>query len=290
MISTRRRESDFVLALGGGGARGLAHIGVLKVLQSEKIRITGIAGVSMGAFIGAMYAYYMDATEIEEIFKKFLQSQFHKKFSKTFFLLSEDANSYQAPSRIIKKLGRGYVYLKAASKKGIFSQTILRETIDFLLPDISFSDLRIPFVSVSSDLKSGQSVIFKNGKVRHAVVASSLIPGIVEPLESGNSILTDGSTTEVVPVKAASEIFHGTVVAVDVSMNLKRSINLRTAFDVAIRANEITTNLLNRKNLHAAEIVISPKVGETNWSNFDKLSELIRAGEIAARKAVSLLK
>jgi NTE family protein len=290
VISIRKRRSEYVLALGGGGARGLAHIGVLKVFQSEKIKVKGIAGVSMGAIIGAMYAYYGDAVEVEEIFKKFLRSQFHQKFGRTFFLLSEDPDSYQKPKRIIDRLGRGYVYLKAASKKGVFSQNILRDTLDFLLPDIEFNDLKIPFISVSSDLRYGRQVVFKTGKVRPAVIASSLIPGIVEPQEYGKSILTDGSATGVVPVKAALETFGGKVIAVDVSLTLKRDIELLTAFDVALRANEVTSHLLNETGLQMADITIYPKVGETNWANFEKLTELIRSGEIAARKSLGILK
>ncbi len=289
MLSIKKRKREYVLALGGGGARGLAHIGVLKVLQAEGIRIRGIAGISMGAIVGATYAYYGDAVEVEEIFKKFFRSRFHQKFSKTFFLLSEDPDTFQKPERIIANLGRRFIYLKAAAKDAIFSENILKDTVGFLLPDICFSDLRIPFVSISSDLISGKQIIFKTGKVRPAVIASSLIPGIVEPLRSGNLVLADGSTTGVVPVKAALETYGGKVIAVDVSMTLKRELKLKTAFDVALRANEITSNLLNQTLLERADIVVSPKVGDTNWANFDKLDEMIRAGEIAAKRSLILL-
>ena len=286
LIIIRKRKSEYVLALGGGGARGLAHIGVLKVLQNKGIKIKGIAGISMGAIVGAMYAYYGDAVEVEEMFKKFLQSQFHQRFGKTFFVLSENPDTYQKPKKIIEKLGRSFVYLKAASKMGVFSQSILKDTLDFLLPDISFGDLRIPFVSVSSDLVTGKEIVFKSGRVRQAVIASSLIPGIVEPMKIGNSILTDGSTTGVIPVKAAIEAFGREVIAVDVSMTLKRNIELKTAFDVAIRSNEITGYLLNQSCLEKADFVIRPKVGDTNWAKFDRLNEMIRAGENAAKKSL----
>jgi len=290
LITIRRGKSDYVLALGGGGARGLAHIGILKILQDEGIKIAGIAGISMGAIVGAMYAYYGDAVEVEEIFKKFLQSQFHQRFGKTFFVLSENPDTYQMPRKIIERLGRNFIYLKAASKRGIFSQNILNDTLNFLLPDIQFRDLRIPFICVSSDLVTGKEIVFKSGRVRRAVVASSLIPGIVEPLKFDNFVLTDGSTTGVVPVNAAIETFGEKVIAVDVSMTLKREIELKTAFDVAIRSNEITSYLLNQSYLDKAAVVIRPKVGNTNWANFERLNEMIRAGEIAAKKSLTLLK
>ncbi len=290
LIAIKKRKSEYVLALGGGGARGLAHIGVLKVLQNEGIRVKGIAGISMGAIVGAVYAYYGDALEVEEIFKKFLRSQFHRRFGKIFFVLSENPDTYQKPGKIVAKLGRNFLYLKAASKRGIFSQSILNETLNFLLPDIYFSDLRIPFVSVSSDLVTGKEVVFKNGRVRPGVIASSLIPGIVEPLNLGNFILTDGSTTGVVPVRAAVETFGEKVIAVDVSITLKREIQFQTGFDVAIRSNEITSHLLNQSRLDEADVVVSPKVGDTNWANFERLDAMIQAGEIAAKKSLRLLR
>jgi NTE family protein len=290
LLSMRTESSKYVLALGGGGARGLAHIGVLKILQAERVRIKAIAGVSMGAIIGAMYCVYGDAVEVEEIVKKFLRSQFHQKFSRTFFLISENPESYQEPRRIIERLGRSYFYLKAASKRGIFSKDILEDTLEFLLPDVSFSDLKIPFISVSSDLITGRQVVFKSGRLRTAVVASSLIPGIVEPAESGRVMLADGSATGVVPVRAAYENFGGKVIAVDVSMTLERDLRLRTAFDVALRANELTSHQLNEINLEAADVVIRPAVGNTNWANFDKLAQMIRAGETSGRRSLAQLK
>ncbi len=150
MILNRNNKSEYALALGGGGARGLAHIGVLKVLQEEGIKISGIAGTSMGAIVGATFAYYGDAIEVEGLFRKFLESKFHEKFGKSFFILSEDPDAYHKPQKMIRKLGRSYIYLKAASRRAVFSNDILKDTLKFLLPDVQFKDLRIPFACVST--------------------------------------------------------------------------------------------------------------------------------------------
>ncbi len=286
----RKKQSEFVLALGGGGARGLAHVGVLKVLQRERIGIKGIVGTSMGAIVGAMFAHCGNALEVEELFRKFLASQFHEKFGKTFFILSENPSTYQEPKKILDRLGQKFIYIKAASKRGIFTHDILKDALSFLIPDIQFKDLKIPFVCVSTDLVSGREIVFRNGRVLTAVIASSLIPGIVEPLKSGTSILIDGSTTSTVPVTAARKTFSGKIIAVDVSMELRRDGEPSTAFDVALRANEITNYHFNRALLSESDVVIRPKVGRTNWANFDKLDEMIRAGETATRKSLTLLK
>ncbi|MGO9481378.1 MAG: patatin-like phospholipase family protein [Candidatus Kryptoniota bacterium] len=279
----------YVIALGGGGARGLAHIGVLKVLQREGIKISGVAGTSMGAIVGAMFAYFGDAMEVEELFRKFLSSQFHEKFGKTFFLLSENPDTYHEPKKIIKKLGRSYIYLKAASRNAVFSGDILKDTLGFLLPDIEFVKTRIPFVCVSTDLLTGKEIIFKRGRLIPAVIASSSIPGIVEPMKIGDSILVDGSTTSAVPVDAARRTFSSfkpKVIAIDVSMELKRYEEPSTAFEVALRSSEISDYYLNVVSLEKADFVIHPNVGRANWANFDRLDELIRSGETAAVKSL----
>ncbi|MFZ1081691.1 MAG: patatin-like phospholipase family protein [Candidatus Kryptoniota bacterium] len=284
---SRHSTEKYVLAFGGGGARGLAHIGVLKVFQREGFKITGIAGTSMGAIAGAMFAYYDDAIEVEGLFRKFLTSRFHEKFGKTFFVLSENPETYHEPKKIIKELGRSYTYLKAASRNAVFSREILKDILEFLLPDVDFKNMRIPFICVSTDLVTGKEIVFKRGRLIPAVIASCSIPGIVEPMKIGDSLLVDGSTISMVPVAAARKTFSDSenkVIAIDVSMELKRDTEPATAFEVALRSAEISNHYLNRVSLDKADFVIHPKVGRANWANFDKLDELIRSGETAARK------
>lgn len=284
-----RRSRQYVLALGGGGARGLAHIGVLKVFQQEGVHIKAIAGTSMGAVVGAMFAYYKDAIEVEELFRKFLTSKFHENFGRTFFLLSESPDAVLEPNKIMRKLGRGFIYLKAASSSAVFSRDILSDTMHYLLPDLHFSDLKLPFVCVATDLITGKEVVLKRGKVLPALIASSSIPGIVEPQKSGGAILVDGSTTSAIPIKAARTAFSGKLIAVDVSMDLKRDRKPKTAFEVAVRAGEITNYYLNQQQLSTSDYQIRPDVGQTNWANFDRLDEMIKAGEIAAKKSLLVL-
>lgn len=289
MKGLRRKPAEYVLALGGGGARGLAHIGILKVLQREGIKVTAIAGTSMGSVVGAMFAYYKDAVEVEEVFRKFLLSSFHEKYARTFFLLSEDPTILQEPEKTITRLGKRFIYLKAASMHAVFSSNILDEAFRYLLPDVRFADLSLPFVCVASDLRTGSEVVLKDGRLLPAIVASSSIPGFVEPARLGRRVLVDGSTTSTVPVNAARSMFRGRILAVDVSMELKREERLDTAFEIAMRSGEITNHYLTATQLSYADVVIHPEVGKTTWSNFDKLDEMIKAGEVAARRAIPRL-
>ncbi len=289
MTAFRRKSAGFVLALGGGGARGLAHIGVLKVLQSEGVEIGAIAGTSMGSVIGAMFAYYRDAVEVEEVFRKFLSSAFFEKYARTFFLVSENPLILQEPEKTIAKLGKRFIYLKAASMHAVFSSNILEEAFQYLIPDVRFSDLKIPFACVAADLRTGSEVVLKEGRVIPAIVASSSIPGFVEPARVARRVLIDGSTTSTVPVAAARSLSKGKVIAVDVSVELKREERLDTAFEIAMRSGEITNHYLTEMQLRSSDLVIHPEVGNTTWANFDKLDEMIKVGEIAARRAIPQL-
>jgi NTE family protein len=283
------QKTGVVLALGGGGARGFAHIGVLKVLEREGVKIGAIAGTSMGAIVGAMYALYADAIEVEEVFRKFLSSPFHERFGKTFFLLSEDPTVFHEPGKTALKLGKRFMYMKAASTGALFSRDVLDEAFKYLLPDIRFSDLRIPFACVAADLRTGEEVVLGEGKLIPAVIASSSIPGFVEPARLARRLLVDGSIISTVPVDAARRLSKGKLVAVDVSLDIDKSGLLGTAFDVAIRSGDITSHYLTKSQLMGADLVVHPRVGRTTWANFDKLDEMIHAGESAARKILQSL-
>ena len=289
MTAFRRKSTAYVLALGGGGARGLAHIGVLKVLQREGVDIGAIAGTSMGSVIGGMFSYYGDAVEVEEVFRKFLSSSFFEKYARTFFLVSEDPSILREPEKSLAKLGKRFLYLKAASMHAVFSNSILEEAFQYLIPDVRFADLKVPFACVATDLRTGSEVVIKEGRVIPAMVASSSIPGFVEPAKVARRVLIDGSATSTVPVAAAKSLSSGKIIAVDVSMDLKREERLDNAFEIAMRSGEITNRHLTETQLRDSNIVIHPEVGRTTWANFDKLDEMINVGEIAGRRAIPQL-
>ncbi len=140
---------------------------------------------------------------------------------------------------------------------------------------------------------TGREIVFHRGRVLPAVIASSSIPGIVEPMKMDDMILVDGSTTSMVPIDATRKIFHGSkikVIGIDVSLESKRDAEPSTAFEVALRAGEIANYYLTKISLGKADFVIHPNVGRTTWANFEKLDELVRAGETAAKKSLLQLK
>jgi len=174
------------LALGSGGARGLAHIGVLRVLEREKIPIDLIAGSSMGALIGGIYASGMDAVTLEEIALNISWQQTARFFTPTI------------------------------SKAGLVDGNKIEKLLETFIGRIIFSKLKIPFVTVTTDIENGKEVIIKTGKVSRAIRASCSIPGIFTPLKYGNRYLVDGGLVNPVPVDVARRSGADIVIGVNV--------------------------------------------------------------------------
>lgn len=274
------------LALGGGGVRGLAHIGVLKVLEQEDIKIDFIAGTSAGALIGGAYATGLTTRDITAKVDNYLKSaEFEESAIKSIGLSFSPGRKTLLEK--VKSFARNKYYLARA----LFSPSILpvgdfHWLINYLLPDIDIRDLRIPFCAVSTDLVTGKQIVLKEGSLRQAVLASSSVPGAVEPVRLGEWLLSDGGVTSLVPVDAARNAGADVVIAVVVDRDLPVNIAIATARDVVYRAGEITANALEATELQRADVIIRPVVGDLHWADFSRSHNLIRNGETAARESL----
>jgi len=202
------------LALGSGGARGLAHIGVLKVLEREKIPIDLIVGCSMGSLIGGLYASGMSAYTLEEIALNISWKQTAKIFTPTI------------------------------SKAGLVDGDRIEKLLETFIGKKGFSKLRIPFATVATDIENGKEVIIKTGKVSRAIRASCSIPGIFTPLKYGKRYLVDGGLVDPVPVDVARK--HGADIVIGVNVipevNYKQKDSSVVKFDIFKSKNERTLN------------------------------------------------
>ncbi len=174
------QDERVLLALGGGAARGLAHIGVLRGLEEDGIEVVGIAGTSMGSIVGALAASGVGADEIEDVFR---------------------GVDWQTLGRIMLRSVVGEAF-----------HDLLRET----LGKGAIESLKIPFAAVCCDLDTGEEVVLREGSIADAVRASSAIPGILTPLKIGDRTLVDGAVVEPVPLTAARSLGTASVVAVNV--------------------------------------------------------------------------
>ncbi len=276
------------LALGGGGARGLAHIGVLKVLEKEIIPIDLITGTSMGAIIGGVYALKKDISAIEKIAEKYSKiSEFNidlsfgekEKKEKPFFL-----------KKMSDFLKRGYILNLELRRKYINDGEGVKKIIKDLVGDKAFTDTKIPFAAIAADLVKGEKVIIRKGKLFDALLASASIPGMFPPVILDKKILVDGGIVDVVPIEAAQSLGANFVIGVNVGQTIKKRVEFDNAVEIFFRSDSITSAELRKLQLSFADVVITPKVGRFHWSDFSKPEQCIREGEIAAQNVISEIK
>jgi len=253
------RAPKVALALGGGGARGFSEIGVLRVLEQEKIPVDMVVGTSVGSLIGALYC---DTGRV-------LDAEFL-----AVGIQQEDLFDYKA----LSLLSGGFV-------KG----ERLERYLDTHLKHRTIEGLAVPFAAVAVDLKTGQPVAFEKGSVAQAVHASCAIPGVFVPVEFGGTTYVDGGIVDPVPADFARQKGADVVIAVAVPKALPGSVPDNPLelvhYSVTLMQSEIS-----RFRAKEADVVIYPDVGSLGFSNFSQKKQLMEAGEEAARRALPAIK
>ena len=260
------------LALGGGGARGLAHIGVLEVLQNEGIPIDVIAGTSAGAAIGAIYAQGKDAALIREIAlnldRKALTSLVDLTLPKTGFIQG-------------KKI-----------------RELLRTIVG---GDIKFSDLKIPFACVATDIHTCEEVVIREGSVLEGIRASISVPAIFSVVRWEGRYLVDGGLANPVPVSVLREMGADFIIAVNVIPDMSerayrageegvKEFKEPNIFSVIMQTLQIASCSLARLSLQDADIVIKPRVMHIGFADFHRAQECILQGKTAAQGSIVEIK
>ena len=278
------------VVFGGGAARGLAHIGVLKVFEKENFPIPLIVGTSVGAVIGGLYALEPNAEKLEDFILQYLSSEVFKKLKIDFFLQQNDQK--EKPRRrflppISSFLEKGIFFGRSLTRLSFVSPEIIRENSHYLFGDSQFKDSKIPVYFTATNMKSGKEQILEQGLMREAAAASCAIPSILPPIYIDGKPFVDGGCISLVPICASRKLGADFIIACNVSKDKINSVfPLNNGFDVAVRAYEITLFSLRLQQLQDADILISPKVGEVNWADFAKAKECIQKGEEAAKKAL----
>lgn len=273
------------LALGGGGARGLAHIGVLKTLEKENVEISAITGCSMGAVVGGLYAYYGNAAKVEEHMLEMIQSPKFQELPLDDLKKDENPDDKNYFEEIIDYVGMRLYALKSLHSNSFLDEEIASEIFN-TFPDEKIENLKIRFSAIATDLLSGEEINFTRGSLQNVLQASSAIPGIFPPVNIDKYHLVDGSASESVPVGKVREIGADRVLAIDVTHNLKTIDKPVNIIDILYRAEDITSFHLSAERLREADLIISPKVKEFYWSDFDKAEEIIAKGEEAVTERI----
>lgn len=277
-----------VLVLGGGGARGLAHVGVIRVLEEHGWVPDLITGSSMGAIIGAVYALKGSAQGLEEILQSILTSKWYRDFGLERF--------GQEPNGLVERLQdmgthiRQIILLTTHGKwkrpVSLLPSNFMLSVMDEVFHEMTFEDTKIPLIVTATDLYSGQSIDLRTGPIARAVAGSSSIPGIFAPVEYDEMLLVDGFVTRNIPVPlTAPETAQAReIIAVDVLPALEDHREPMTPVDILNRVDAISQHHLNKINLDMADVVIAPDVRHFSWNDFGDIEKIIQAGADAAMK------
>lgn len=276
------------LVLSGGGAKGFAHIGVLKVIEEAGIEIDYIAGTSIGAIVGGMYASGYNAAALDSIFKavdfndlirdKVVRNQ------KTFY--EKEADERYA---ITLPFDRFKLAVPSAISKGQGTYNMLVRLLDHIDTN-RFDELPIPFFCVATDVVSGEEIILENGYLPEAISASGALPSLFSPVELNGRLLTDGGVTNNYPVEALKAKGVDIIIGVDVQDDLRDRENLKSASEVLIQVNNFRTITAMKEKRKLTDIYIRPDIGAYSVVSFNEADEIIHKGEVKALEQLASLK
>ena len=282
-----KKQPKVGLVLSGGGAKGFAHIGVLKVIDSLGIKVDYIAGTSMGAIIGSLYASGYSGKELEIMFEtqnfdELINDAFPRG-SKSFYE-RENAEKYA----VTLPFNNFRISLPSALSRG---QNVYNLLYHLMLPvdDIEdFSKLPIPFFCIATDIETGESLLLEKGKLAEAVSASAALPSLFQPVVIGDRILVDGGVTNNFPVEELRAKGMDIIIGVDVQDGLKDRKSLKSAPDILFQISNFRTIKAMKTKTNLTDIYVKPDITNYSVISFDEGEDIISNGEAAAR--VQLLK
>ena len=257
MVESKRPKIG--LALGSGGSRGLAHIGVIKVLEENNIPIDFIAGSSIGAMVGGFYAAGLSIKEIEEIA---LSTNWRRVFS---------------------------VLFDPHLKQGLIGGEKLKTFIENYINGKKFEDCKVPFVTVATDLKTGEVVVLNKGEIAQAIRTSISIPLVFKPAEINGRMLVDGGLSAPVPVEIVRGMGADIIIAVNLDKHYCDEEWKPGWYDIANDSLNILRHHLALSNVANADIVIDINVGKNYWYQFTNGQDKILTGEKATKEVLPRL-
>jgi NTE family protein len=281
------------LVLSGGGARGAAHIGVLKVLDELRVPVDVIAGTSMGSIVGAAYATGMSAEEMEKAIASISTASLFAdrppRQDQTMRVKEDDLQPF-----IVPELGltRGGIQLPKGIVTGVALEGELRKLVQ-IANVRSFDELPIPFRAIATDIGTGEMVVLKEGSVVQAIRASMSVPGAVAPVEMGRRLLVDGGLVRNLPVDIARSMGADIIIAVNLGTPLLKPEQITSVLSVSLQMiNILTEQNVNRSlaELKPQDILIVPALGDFSSADFDNLPKTVPIGEAAARQVADRLR
>jgi len=271
------------LVLSGGGAKGTAHIGVLKVLEQHNIPVDYVVGTSIGAYVGGMYALGYEADEIEHIMLGLSWSDGYSDF------IPRESLSYvnkQHRDRYNLSIRLGYSDGEFKVPHGLLlgqsAYQILQQSTDTVSSFASFDDLAIPYRAVASDIATAQMVVLDSGSINQAMKASAAVPGIVAAVEINGKMLVDGGITNNMPIDVVKKMGADIVIAVDIGSPLAGQSELTSTVSVLNQLSTILTNntsLTQKALLSDKDILLRPAIDDLSTTDWSVMPQALSLGE-----------
>jgi len=284
-FSQEKGEQDIKvgLVLSGGGAKGLAHIGALKVIEESGVRIDYIGGTSMGAIIGALYASGYSATQLDSIFRQtdfstLIQDDIPRS-AKTFYE-KQEAEKYA----LVLPFDKFKIGFPSGLSKGQNVYNLLSKLTSHVSTVSDFSELPIPFFCVATNVENGKEVILDHGYLPRAVIASGALPSLFSPVVIDDKVLIDGGVVNNYPVNEVREKGMDIIIGVDVQDSLKSRNNLKSAFEVLVQINNYRTISAMIEKRKKTDIYIHPNINDFSVVSFDEGNKIVASGVTAAEK------
>lgn len=269
------------LVLSGGGAKGFAHIGVLKVLEQAGVKIDYIGGTSMGAVVGGLYSSGYNATQIDSIFANTnfdeLLKDYIPRTTKSFYEKRND--ELYAISLPFKNFSIG---IPVALSKGMYNYNLLTKLTHNVRHIRDFNKLPIPFVCVATDIEKGKEVIINKGYLPQAMLASSAFPTLFSPIELDGKLLVDGGVTNNYPVEEVRKMGADIIIGVDVQDDLKDRKSLKEATRILVQISNLQMIESMNEKIKETDIYLKPDISGFTVISFDDGKSIIRKGEDAA--------
>jgi len=273
------------IALGAGGARGLAHLGVLKVLEDEGIPVHCLAGSSIGAVVSAMYAQNPDADFITERIRQAIDESFYDEL-RLNSLKKNCAKNGSIFHQVAQNIKNRIIINIAQSREALLKEVRLRNVISKFIEAGNIEDTKIPLGIVATSLHTGEYTLIRTGDIIAAVTASSSIPCFFSPMFWNGDLLTDGAVSCPVPVQFLSQMGVDITIGVEVCMREYSPLEVVNVIEIIDRINLITSRNLSRMMANAADVAICPDTKDISWSDFSRLDELVQAGMDSAKEKI----
>ena len=248
--------AKIALVLGAGASRGFTHIGAIKILEANRVPIHLIVGTSAGSFVGCLYAYGFNAFQLQSL---------------SFSMEKGDIVDLTLPD------------------KGFIKGEKLESYVNHLVNNTPIEKMRIPFYAVTTDIQSGEEVVFASGNTGMAVRASCSIPGIFQPVKIGEKYYVDGGLVSPVAVDYARKMGADLVIAVDISA-IANNAPPQTTMETIMQSVVIMYSKISQNQLSRADVVIRPQVSHIGSTDFSKRHEAVLEGEKAAQEAMPQIK